>query len=488
MNRLSNAIAVGALSLATAAAVLGAAFPARAELPGSVELGAFGGYDGKAETNELGNARDKTQVPQAAGGVGLRIGYAFFERLSAELEAKYVFSELKGSGDSAPVFGWRASALWNFVDDGKLRPFARFGLGADVLRTDSANVADPSDPDAATVFGAGTRYAFTDDWGARLDLLGVVVPGRNKEKLLEGEAWLGVYYTLGGVPRDTDLDTIIDKEDKCPTVKEDMDGWEDKDGCPDPDNDGDGLADGDDKCPNDAEVKNGLKDEDGCPDGDRDGDRIEDGDDQCPLQAETVNGFMDEDGCPDVEPDTDGDGLLDSKDKCPAQPETKNGYQDEDGCPDAEPDTDGDGLVDSKDKCPAEPETRNGFEDADGCPDVLPERLQKFSGAIQGIVFKTGSAKIMPTSFKILDGAVGVLAEFKDTKVEIQGHTDNVGKPEANKKLSLERALSVKAYLVGKGIAAERLSTVGYGPDKPVMDNKTKAGKAKNRRIEFALQ
>jgi OOP family OmpA-OmpF porin len=179
---------------------------------------------------------------------------------------------------------------------------------------------------------------------------------------------------------------------------------------------------------------------------------------------------------------------LDSKDKCPAQPETKNGYQDEDGCPDAEPDTDGDGLVDSKDKCPAEPETRNGFEDADGCPDVLPERLQKFSGAIQGIVFKTGSAKIMPTSFKILDGAVGVLAEFKDTKVEIQGHTDNVGKPEANKKLSLERALSVKAYLVGKGIAAERLSTVGYGPDKPVMDNKTKAGKAKNRRIEFALQ
>ncbi|MBI5611031.1 MAG: OmpA family protein, partial [Deltaproteobacteria bacterium] len=114
-------------------------------------------------------------------------------------------------------------------------------------------------------------------------------------------------------------------------------------------------------------------------------------------------------------------------------------------------------------------------------------KLKKFSGAIAGINFETGSAKILPSSFKILDGAVAVLVEFKDTKIEIQGHTDNVGKPEDNLKLSQERADSVKEYFVGKGIAADRIATKGFGQDVPVADNKTKAGKAKNRRIEFKL-
>jgi outer membrane protein OmpA-like peptidoglycan-associated protein len=486
MIRFRKDPSIFAMALAVVAS-MGIAVPAWAELPQSIELGVFGGYDAKHATNELGNAKDKTEVPQAAGGLGVRAAYALMERLSAEVEAKYVFSKLKGSGDSAPILGLRGHALFNLLTEGDLRPFVRFGFGADILMTGSKKVVDQTDPDAATILGVGTRYAFTDELGVRLDLLGLVVPGRNREKVLEGEAWLGLYYTLGGVPRDTDGDGVIDKVDKCPTVAEDKDGWQDQDGCPDPDNDGDGILDAADKCPNEAEVKNGLKDEDGCPDGDKDGDGIEDSDDKCPTQAETKNGFQDEDGCPD-DPDSDGDGILDSKDKCPKEPETKNGYQDEDGCPDVEPDTDGDGLVDSKDKCPKEPETKNGYQDDDGCPDVVPEKLKKFSGAIQGIVFETGSAKILPKSFKILDSAVAVLVEFKDTKLEIQGHTDDVGKPEDNKTLSLDRAMSVKAYFVGKGIAAERMSTVGYGQEKPVADNKTKAGKAKNRRIEFSLQ
>ncbi|MBI5609405.1 MAG: OmpA family protein, partial [Deltaproteobacteria bacterium] len=215
------------------------------------------------------------------------------------------------------------------------------------------------------------------------------------------------------------------------------------------------------------------------------GDGLLDAQDKCPKEAEDKDSFQDEDGCPD--PDNDKDGVLDAKDKCPNQPESKNGYQDDDGCPDEIPDQDKDGIADASDKCPDKAETKNGFQDEDGCPDELPAALKKFSGTIAGIEFETGSAKIAPKSFKVLDGAIKVLTEYKDTRVQISGHTDNVGDPEANKKLSLDRAESVKAYFIEKGIAASRIEAVGHGPDKPVADNKTKAGQAKNRRIEFKL-
>lgn len=77
--------------------------------------------------------------------------------------------------------------------------------------------------------------------------------------------------------------------------------------------------------------------------------------------------------------------------------------------------------------------------------------------------------------------------QYPDVKVSIEGHTDNTGKPEANQKLSENRSAAVKTYLVGKGINADRLSTKGYGADQPIEDNKTAAGKAKNRRVEFKL-
>jgi OOP family OmpA-OmpF porin len=129
----------------------------------------------------------------------------------------------------------------------------------------------------------------------------------------------------------------------------------------------------------------------------------------------------------------------------------------------------------------------NGYQDQDGCPDELPKALKKFTGAIQGITFETGSAKIKPSSFKVLDGAVKVLREFQDVRLEISGHTDDRGSADLNRKLSKARAESVQAYLSSKGIDEGRFSTIGYGPDKPVASNKTKAGMAKNRRIEFRL-
>jgi hypothetical protein len=99
---------------------------------------------------------------------------------------------------------------------------------------------------------------------------------------------------------DSDHDGIPDSSDRCPTMAEDKDGFEDDDGCPDPDNDGDGIPDAQDKCPNAPEDKDGFEDSDGCPDLDNDHDGIPDMRDACPAEAETINGVDDDDGCPDV--------------------------------------------------------------------------------------------------------------------------------------------------------------------------------------------
>jgi outer membrane protein OmpA-like peptidoglycan-associated protein len=111
------------------------------------------------------------------------------------------------------------------------------------------------------------------------------------------EPWGGMMRT-----RDSDGDGIPDKDDQCPDVAEDIDGFEDTDGCPDNDNDGDGIADVYDDCPSMAEDFDGFQDDDGCADLDNDGDGILDADDQCPNAAETFNNYQDTDGCPDEVP------------------------------------------------------------------------------------------------------------------------------------------------------------------------------------------
>jgi outer membrane protein OmpA-like peptidoglycan-associated protein len=174
---------------------------------------------------------------------------------------------------------------------------------------------------------------------------------------------LGLRYAPTG--HDRDGDGILDRDDQCPDVAEDRDGFQDDDGCPDPDNDGDGIPDAKDKCRDAAEDFDGFQDEDGCPDLDDDKDGVPDVDDKCRNEPEDKDGFEDEDGCPD--PDNDHDGIPDVKDKCPNGAEDFDGFRDEDGCPD--PDNDVDGIPDAQDLCPNEPEDKDGFQDADGCPD-----------------------------------------------------------------------------------------------------------------------
>jgi len=129
----------------------------------------------------------------------------------------------------------------------------------------------------------------------------------------------------------------------------------------------------------------------------------------------------------------------------------------------------------------------NGYQDLDGCPDELPKEIKKFAGAVKGINFANGKAVLLPSSNKVLDEIVTVLKNYPDVKIEIQGHTDNVGDRNKNVDLSKARAEAVRTYLLAKGIAESRITSIGYGPDKPVADNAKAAGKAKNRRVEFKL-
>jgi hypothetical protein len=205
--------------------------------------------------------------------------------------------------------------------------------------------------------------------GGRLRIDDVTIDLGGGVGILAGSG-VPLFRVLGGfafapVRSDTDGDRIGDSSDVCPTEPEDVDGFEDEDGCPEPDNDRDGVPDGEDTCPEDAEDLDGELDQDGCPDVDNDGDGIYDGYDSCPEQPEDVDGDRDEDGCPDH--DRDRDNIDDERDQCPEQPEDTDGFGDEDGCP--ETDFDGDGIEDDRDECPDQAEDADGFEDENGCPE-----------------------------------------------------------------------------------------------------------------------
>jgi outer membrane protein OmpA-like peptidoglycan-associated protein len=229
------------------------------------------------------------------------------------------------------------------------------------------------------------------------------------------------------------------------------------------DTDGDGITDDVDQCV----TVPGVAKYNGCPVPDTDNDGINDDNDSCI----TVAGIAKYNGCPI--PDTDKDGVNDELDKCKDIP----GVTRYDGCP--IPDADGDGINDEEDKCPQLPGTREN----NGCPEVKQEIVKRIEYAAKNVYFVTASYKLSNKSFKPLNDLVTLLNEDKDLKLSIEGHTDNVGADDYNQTLSDNRANSVKDYLVSKGIDETRLTSQGFGETQPVADNKTAAGKTKNRRV-----
>jgi OmpA-OmpF porin, OOP family len=306
--------------------------------------------------------------------------------------------------------------------------------------------------------GLGLAFWFTENVGLSLssvykksftDRVGLQVPS-----LFQNFA--GLSFKFGG--KDTDGDGIYDKDDTCPDVK----GLKEFNGCPD--TDADGIEDSKDACKDVA----GSKEMNGCPD--TDGDGIADNVDDCP----DVAGIAAFKGCPDG----DGDGVADKNDKCPAEA----GPKDNGGCP--WPDTDKDSVLDKDDKCP----DVAGTVANNGCPEVSEEVVKKLNDYAKTILFDTSKATFQQQTYPVLEAMVAILKEYPNSKFSLEGHTDADGKDSANLTLSENRAAAVKNYLIEKGIDSSRLSSQGFGETKPIASNKTKAGKALNRRVEVILQ
>ena len=261
-------------------------------------------------------------------------------------------------------------------------------------------------------------------------------------------------YDFGNTPAkgDRDHDGILDDVDHCPDTPEDKDGFQDLDGCPDLDNDADGIPDASDKCPNVPEDRDGFEDQDGCP-----------------------------------EVDNDKDGILDRVDKCPNEPEDNDGWDSLDGCPD--PDNDADGILDANDLCPFEPETVNGYADNDGCPDEEQVRVVGDKIVLDDRVhFFVNSAVIRQVSYPLLQRLTKLVAEHPEyTHISVEGHADERGAEDFNRKLSDDRARSVLEFMVKQGIQRDRLSSQGFGSSRPLVDSKNEYAWLLNRRVEFTV-
>lgn len=282
------------------------------------------------------------------------------------------------------------------------------------------------------------------------------------EKKTEPKVCRADYEVVGDIG-DKDGDGYDDQADKCPGKAEDFDSFEDADGCPDPDNDGDGILDAAD-WNGTAYINYDKKDQRDCRDA-----------------PEDKDGFEDEDGCPDE--DNDNDGILDAQDRCPNQAEDLDNFEDQDGCP--EDDNDGDGILDAQDQCPTEPEDLDGDQDQDGCPDLLAKLDGCRISIDQKVFFAVGKSQVEVQSFGLLNDVSTLLKLHPEIKLEIGGHTDSQGSKAYNLGLSQRRVDAVMIYLRGRGIAAERLTARGYGESTPIESNRSAAGRAKNRRVEF---
>ena len=394
--------------------------------------------------NEFFNANDHWNILPSISYVAVSksVGSGFSVGARGSLNKISKFGDEERADES--YYGLDGTIKYNFLKETAIDPFIEVGGGYTWI----------DEIGAGTVNGAlGINFWFTEN-------IGLSVQSTYKHAFEDYLAthWqhlAGIAVKFGGT--DTDGDGVYDKDDACPEVA----GLEAFNGCPDAD--GDGIEDSKDSCPNEA----GSKEMNGCPDADGDG--VADKDDACPNEA----GLANLNGCPDA----DGDGVSDKDDECP----NEAGPAENKGCP--WPDKDGDSVLDKDDACP----DVAGTVANQGCPEVTEEVQKELNDYARTILFDTGKATLNPESTSVFVDIIRILNEYPNAKFTVEGHTDSVGSEKLNQSLSEKRANSVRDFLIAEGIAADRLTAIGYGESKPIASNNTRSGRKQNRRTEINL-
>jgi len=399
--------------------------------------------------------------------------------------------------------------------------YAGIGIASFNVGTVPPNVAADGKTSGTTPYiplGIGLYHKLSDNWGIEThagaspsisDDLNPVHDGRN-----DGwwEGLIGIVYHFYNGNLDSDGDGLTDEQERILGTDPHN-----------PDSDGDGLTDGEEVNKYKTNPLNADTDGDGLKDGqevktyhtdpvkaDTDGDGLTDGDEVLKYKTDPLKTDTDGDDLSDgdevlkhhtdpLKVDTDGDGLSDGDEvlKYKTNPLTidTDGDQLSDGdevlkyhTNPLNTDTDGGGVFDGV-------EVKRGTNPLDGSDDIEKVKpkdeldLGSVGGgaiALEGIEFDVAKATIRSTSETSLQKALKTMTNHPELEVEIRGHTDNSGKREKNVKLSLDRAESVRKWLIEHGISGTRMTTKGFGPDSPVAPNDTPENKQKNRRIEFA--
>ncbi len=430
---------------------------------------------------------------------GLRLGYNITDNWGIEATGGFASTTSKEDyspwsmyqGTKVDFWLFHLGALYNFFLENRVNPYIAFGVGGYNIAPDGFD----NNMDPLLNYGGGFKYYFNDWIAFRADVRHIMsINNLDQFDSFETDFHnnlsfdIGLNFTFGGPLPDSDGDGVPDRYDRCPDTP--LGVQVDEHGCP-IDSDGDGVPDYLDKCPN---TPPGVEvDEHGCPI-DSDGDGVPDYRDKCPDTPPGVQ--VDEHGCPI---DSDGDGVPDYLDKCPNTPPGTE--VDEHGCP--HPDSDGDGVCDpwvselglselyahictGIDRCP---DTPPGTEvDEHGCPIVRIILQKDDTIELENIYFELGKADLVPSSFEVLNEARNIFRDNPGIRIQIEGHTDSQGSRAYNMRLSQQRAESVMRYLVDNvGVPQDQLTAVGFGPDRPVADNRTVEGRARNRRIEFRV-
>lgn len=470
--------------------------------------------------------------------------YTFSDQLSADLGVNY----FKSSGDAFNTGTYETQMIpidlrlnyspFNFSG---WKPYLLGGLGYSLFEIKTVPELAPPDytksGGAFTLIGGfGIEKVLSENLSLDLHLSGNHSLSDKLEPELDDQNdgnWnlvLGVIFRLPRGDADSDGDGLTNDEEKKL-------GTDSKN----PDSDGDGLTDGQEVNKYKTDPLNSDTDGDGLKDGaevkdyetdplkkDTDGDGLSDGQEILSTKTDPLKPDTDGDGLKDgeevntyktnpLDKDTDLDKLTDGDEVLKYKTNPLKSDTDGDGLLDNDevlthstdpnkPDTDGDGLTDGDEvkKYGTNPlkadtdngtvsdgvEVKRGTNPLDKSDDInkTQELFQSEVGkaiVLEGIVFETGKSDILPESEVILNQALKTFKDNPGVEVEISGHTDNVGNKKKNQKLSLDRANSVKKWLTDRGIDGKRITTKGYGPDKPIAPNDTPENKQKNRRIEF---